>query len=345
MQLSMFPTFFPADPVPLEVETPVAPAETPAETPTAASASATPPAGVPTPAAGGGGALPRPGGAKPHPRTEARAPLACDPGGAAKRDPGGAADEDARRQLPLFSEWTALAGALDLALTRADFATARDAAERMRTTYGPSSVPRWAAALEKIADDVWDRGDPAAALSAWRHVDARLPSAQRNVLRRGVFARVFAAHAPEDVVARDGSALGACANALFELGEPARARRLVRDALLAGRDVPEIDRDPALADLLSEDLGPPFLAALGAIRRIWPLPLPDAAERAALAAQLEDPVPADDVARARAFWDALRLAECRSALPEPLLHATRRRLKRLHPDLHAAYMHRGGPFA
>ena len=100
------------------------------------------------------------------------------------------------------------------------------------------------------------------------------------------------------------------AETLVAIGETARARLLVRDTLLAGGEISDIAEDQPVADLLSEDLEPQWLASLGAIRRL-----------------------------------VLRLAECRAALPQPVLHAARRRLKCLHPDLHAAYMNRAGPFA
>lgn len=263
------------------------------------------------------------------------------------RTPSGSESGDVPRQLPLFSEWTRLSGALGDALADADFAAARAICSQIGTTYGQASVPDWAGSLDAIrCDALWNRGDPRELLAAWRLVDAQLPSdAQRRTFRRAFLRRLFAIHPPEDVVCGDTTALPLVANALVEIGQTARARLLVRDALLAGGEVPDIAEDQPVADLLSEDLGPRWLASLGAIRRLWPLPLPDPAERATLRATLEGAVPADDADRACAFWDVLRLAECRSALPESVLHAARRRLKCLHPDLHAAYMNRAGPFA
>jgi hypothetical protein len=40
-----------------------------------------------------------------------------------------------------------------------------------------------------------------------------------------------------------------------------------------------------------------------------------------------------------AFWQCLRVAET-PGCPEELRHAARRRMKQLHPELHAAFMRR-----
>ena len=239
-----------------------------------------------------------------------------------------------------------MSGALEQALADADFAAARGLCSQIRTTYGEASLPDWAASLEEIQDDVWDCGDLHELLAAWRLVDARLTSLlQGRRFRHGFFLRLFAVHAPETVIAGDATVLPLVTETLVEVGETARARRLVRDALLAGEVISNIAEDQPVADLLSEDLEPRWLASLGAIRRLWPLPLPDPDERATICATLDSAAPADDAERAWAFWEVLRLAECRAALPQPVLHAARRRLKCLHPDLHAAYMNRAGPFA
>jgi hypothetical protein len=54
----------------------------------------------------------------------------------------------------------------------------------------------------------------------------------------------------------------------------------VRDSLLAGRllEARDFHDDPAVADLLAEDLDPRWLACLGRIRRLWPAPPPRGAE-------------------------------------------------------------------
>jgi hypothetical protein len=115
-------------------------------------------------------------------------------------------------------------------------------------------------------------------------------------------------------------------------------RGLVRDALLAGRRLESLDfsGDAALADLLSEDDAPPWLACLGVIRRLWPAPPPSSDVVGALSAPFAEPEPADS---ALAFWACLQVAEDRDC-PEAELHEARRRMKRLRPSFHQLYMRR-----
>jgi hypothetical protein len=117
------------------------------------------------------------------------------------------------------------------------------------------------------------------------------------------------------------------------------ARGLVRDSLLAGRalDVLDFREDEALADLLAENLPPPWLACLGCIRRLWTAPPPRDSEWQTLRAIAENDAAEDDPAMA--FWHCLRLAESPHC-PDDLRHQARRRMKQLHPDLHALFMRR-----
>jgi len=249
------------------------------------------------------------------------------------------------RQLDLFSAWPQLAGALGNALAAADFVAARQACEEIAASFGDDEVPGWGRALAGVAGDPWRAGELAPALAAWRAVAPQLDQHQGRRFRDAFFRRLLERHAPEAIVAAAPDLLVPVLASLVALHERGQARRLVRDALLAGRDDLGDSGDPALDDLRAEDLAPRWLASLGAIRHILPLTPPDPREREALAAGLDAPVPAPDDARALAFWDALRLAEFHSGLPERLLHAARRRLRQLHPDLHAAYMSGSGPYA
>ena len=117
------------------------------------------------------------------------------------------------------------------------------------------------------------------------------------------------------------------------------ARGLVRDSLLAGRklDALEFRENDAVADLLAEDLSPRWLACLGRIRRLWPSSALRNAPREAFPDVAGSGEGDDDPAMA--FWRCLRLAETPDA-PEELLHEARRRMKRLHPGLHAEFMRR-----
>ena len=99
-------------------------------------------------------------------------------------------------------------------------------------------------------------------------------------------------------------------------------------------------RYEALADLLAEDLPPRWLACLGRIRRLGPA-------SPATGTEWEPPVAvargdAADEEPAAAFWRCLRLAES-PACPDELRQEARRRMKQLHPELHAQFMRRAGP--
>jgi hypothetical protein len=118
---------------------------------------------------------------------------------------------------------------------------------------------------------------------------------------------------------------------------PRRARQLVREALLAGRELEPNDfrHDPPVADLLAEDLAPRWLASLGAISRIWPAPPLDEAALSGFGGD-DGGASSDDE---EAFWRCLRVADDPRA-PVESRHEARRRMKRLRPDLHARYMGR-----
>lgn len=70
---------------------------------------------------------------------------------------------------------------------------------------------------------------------------------------------------------------------------------------------------------------------MGFLRRVWPLP------DGALDGWPDATAPLDDDARALEFWPCLAIAEDRDA-PKDAIHAARRRLRELGPELHATYM-------
>jgi hypothetical protein len=123
-------------------------------------------------------------------------------------------------------------------------------------------------------------------------------------------------------------------------GEGRRAaRRLVGEALLAGRALEPLDfrHDEPVTDTLAEDMPPRWLACLGAVRRLWPAPPLSAAEADALVSRQPDAPAAEDPALA--FWRCLRVTETPGCSDEAL-HEARRRMKALHPELHGAFMRR-----
>ena len=113
----------------------------------------------------------------------------------------------------------------------------------------------------------------------------------------------------------------------------------MRDVLLGGREVSALAfEDAELADLLAEDRSPPWLVVLGALRRLWPVTWPKAEDIEELSRAPLPPDPGDDTERGLCFWRSLSVAQVQSGVTTDTLKAARRRMKRLDPVLHAAYM-------
>ena len=256
------------------------------------------------------------------------------------------------RQLDLFADRVVLARALDAAVASGRFEEAARIRRSIEETFGPEAA-RDLVAVDRLAGVAWD-GPPTTPLTVWAALDeelARQPSL-RNRVRAGVFARLLQSHAAGELLAARPDCLPALAYAVRSTTgrspeEGGReARGLVRDALLAGHTVDALDHreDEALADLLAEDLPPRWLACLGRIRRLWPSSPPRDSEWEDLREVARGGAAEDEPALA--FWQCLRLAESPDCT-EPVRHEARRRMKHLHPELHAAFMrhaaHTGPP--
>ncbi len=252
------------------------------------------------------------------------------------------------RQVELFAHPVVLARELEVALDRGRFEEAEGLRRLLGEVYGPSRDTVALGFLERLGGLVWPR-QPGEALAAWTEIDGQLRERPhlRARLREGVFRRLLESHRAEALVTARPECLPALAAVLGSgvattpEGGRRRARELVRDALLDGRGLESLDfeEDPALADLLAENLPPRWLACLGLVRRLWSTPLPDEADIEALRSP-----PAEtrsDEAAALGFWQCLRVSESADC-PEDLLHEARRRMKRLRPELHGLYMRRAG---
>jgi hypothetical protein len=251
-----------------------------------------------------------------------------------------------RRQVELFAARPTLSRELSLALSAGAFDEASRLRARIEEDYGPCAETRELEFLDRL-ERALGRGSPAEALQTWNEIDGGVASnvALRGRIRDGVFLRLLDRHAPEAIAA----AWPLCLPALTEVvgrGDdtsegPRRARGLIRDALLTGRSLEPLDfsHDPAVADLLAEDLGPRWLACLGAVHRLWSAPAPDAAGDARLADL--DEAPSDDEA-ALLFWRCLAVADDPTVPDDPRRQA-RRRMKQLDVELHGRYMRRAGP--
>jgi hypothetical protein len=246
----------------------------------------------------------------------------------------------------LFAERARLARDLEGALREGDFPQARRL-RRLLETDGLSAETRALTFLERLADSLAS-ANPEEALTVWRGLDSTLEKQPwlRRLLREGVWGRLLRSHSVDYLASVSPGSLSDLAWVLafgpgaFTQDGKREARRLVRDALLAGSRLESLDFpwDKALMDLLAEHHPSPWLACLGVIRRLWPAPRLSSEVVAVLSGPFV--VPASQEERALAFWSCLRAAEDRDCAEEELLEA-RRRMKNLQSDFHELYMRRG----
>jgi len=250
------------------------------------------------------------------------------------------------RQAALFEDRAVLLRGLDHALEQGEFEEALRALRSFEAVYGQPAEGPPGAGLERLARISWEGAGEA--LDTWASVEPFLRSGTRRRVRDGVFVRLLASHAPESLVRARPDCLPPLSVFLETApgrleGEGRReARRLVRDALLTGRVLEPLDfrHDEAVALVLAEDMAPGWLACLGAVRRLWPVPPLSTGEADPLLGPRPDALPAEEPALA--FWRCLRVAET-PACPEEALHEARRRMKALQPELHLAFMRRASP--
>jgi hypothetical protein len=242
-------------------------------------------------------------------------------------------------QGELFADATLLRTAIDRAIGRADHAEAARLSDVLAADHGADSVADLLFLADLAALD-WHAPRLDRALAAWAAARAKLPAkGLRAFVAAPFFARLADCFDDADLVTCGDADFADLVNALARGDDTTRARTLVRDALLAGRELaPRAFDDPRVRDVLAEDMPPAWLASLGALRRAWPVPRPSDEEVAIVERSLAEPPPAENGNAARQFWCCMRVAGLRSGLPEPLLHAVRSRMKALSPELHAIYM-------
>ncbi len=254
-------------------------------------------------------------------------------------------DEDFSRQMFLFEDRVLMIGELEQALRGADYRKALAAKTKLEQMYGAGAVPPGSSYLERLGADFWERPiDPGERLSGWRTIARSLDGGGQRFrrARHAFFRRLFLLESPLELIRCDPECVVPVANTLYELDDAAEGRKVVRDALLVGCDIRPLDlEDEALSDLLSEDLAPRWLACLGGLRRVLPLPPLEPEEVTALEREMNapDPLePLDDDERALSFWRCLCVAHLGSSVNERLLQDARKRMKRLSRELHGEYM-------
>ena len=246
-------------------------------------------------------------------------------------------------QQGLFTAERELIGLIEAALASGRFEDARRHRDALVALEEPStSTPEWGT-LDVVGDaGFWDRPLPVVLnewLSLYRHLDA-LPNLGRLICDGGL-SRLLEHHAPAELVRAAPDMLAPLTNRLCAAAGPdeplpAEAAALLRDALLGGCQPPPGDfDDDRLVDLLAENHGPVWLACLGALRHLWPVPPADLSEPAPLVADTKD-----DDERGRQFWTCLRrTVSC--GRDDPAAVAARKRIKQLDAGMHALFMRNG----
>ena len=247
-------------------------------------------------------------------------------------------------QRALFTAERGLVGQIEAALASGRFEDARRHRDALVALEGPSTRTGELGALDVVGDAAfWDRPLPVV-LNAWltlyRDLEA-LPDLSRLICDGGLF-RLLERHAPAELVQTAPAMLAPLTNRLCTAAGAgdrltAEAAALLRGALLSGCEpAPGDFEDDRLVDLLAENHGPAWLACLGALRHLWPVPpAEDASELAPTAGDCQD-----DDERGRQFWACLqRTVSCSRDAPAAV--AARIRMKQLDPDLHALFMRDG----
>ena len=249
-----------------------------------------------------------------------------------------------RGQIALFTTERELMGLLEAALLEGRFDEARQLHDALQARPVRFLEPDELRVLDVLATpDFWmlSLGD---CLDRWEEVSRGWTPRPhlRTEVEEGWLRRLLARHGAPAVVAARPAWLPRIVNWLSKQqgSEGAsEATVLVRDALVSGTNpVPTDYEDVRLVDLLAENYLPQWLASLGALRGVWPVPaLPATEWGETLPAR---PPVDDEVARAEQFWWCLRLA---ASVPRDSSRAAdvRKRMKLLHPVLHEEFMRSG----
>jgi hypothetical protein len=246
-------------------------------------------------------------------------------------------------QRALFTAERELIGRIEAALASGRFEEARRHRDALVALEGPSTQTGELGTLEVVGDErFWDRSLPVVVnewLTLQRHLDA-LPNLGRLICDGGL-ARLLERHAPTEIVQAAPAMLAPITNRLCAAAGaddplPAEAAGLLRDSLLGGCDpAPGEFDDDRLVDLLAEDHRPVWLACLGALRQLWPVPPADAPELTPSVVDSQD-----DDERGRHFWACLQCTVSCSR-DDPAAAAARKRMKQLDADMHALFMRAG----
>jgi len=246
-------------------------------------------------------------------------------------------------QRGLFTAERELVGLIEAALASGRFEDARRHRDALVALEGPSSNTRELGTLDVVGDaGFWDRPLPVVVnewLTLHRDLEA-LPNLRRLICEGGL-SRLLERYAPTELVHSAPAMLAPLTNRLCQAAGTderlsAEAAALLRDALLGGFEPAPADfDDDRIVDLLAENHGPVWLACLGALRQLWPVPPLGSSDLATLVVD-----PQDDDERGREFWACLRRTVS-GGRDDPAAVAARKRMKQLDADMHALFMRAG----
>lgn len=264
-------------------------------------------------------------------------------------DTTGSADEGSKPisaevlpgQLGLLTAERELVGQIEAALANGRFEDARRHRDALVALEGPSTGTRELANLDVIGDaDFWNRPLPIV-VSQWLSLHRQfsvLPHLQR-LIGDGGLARLLERHEPAELVQAAPAMLAPITNRLCRAAGPeerlpAEAAALLRDALLGGFEpAPGDYDDDRIVDLLAENHGPEWLACLGALRQLWPVPPLDSSDLSGAVVDSQDE-------HGLEFWTCLRhTVSC--GRDDSAAVAARKRMKQLDADMHALFMRAG----
>jgi hypothetical protein len=245
-------------------------------------------------------------------------------------------------QLFLFTEERELLGLTGSAIVDGRFEDALRLRDALVEREGPSSDTRQLSVLDQLGDPAFWARPVEQCVDDWMELERGWMAAEgvRDLVRNAVLFRLVSIHGATNVVRARPALLAPVVNVLggpgTDRGAPT-AEELLRDALAVGLSAPsgEFD-DPRFVDLLAEDRSPEWLACIGALTRLWPVPAVSAPE----VERPLPPLPGDDEARGRQFWHCLRLSVSCPRDGEAASEA-RKRMKLLDSPLHAQFMRQG----
>jgi hypothetical protein len=245
-------------------------------------------------------------------------------------------------QIALFTAERELLGLIESAIVAGRFEDALELRDALVGREGPSPDTRQLSLLDRLGAPAFWARPVEQCVDDWMELERGWEAAEgvHDLVRDAVLFRLTSIHGAAIIVRARPSLLALVVNFLGRPGTDAEAPTAgesLRDSLASGLSAPSGDFDDLrFVDLLAEDRSPEWLASVGALTRLWPVPVVPASE-----VDLPlSPLPGDDEGRGRQFWHCLRLSV---SCPRDSARAieARKRMKVLDSSLHAQFMRQG----